>query len=61
MKEQSFRKGTVDDVTKTFKSLVEGQQDEEVRAIYRTGLNRLSDCYKKSEVDSVKWPSMDPE
>ena len=51
----------MDDVTKTFKSLVEGQQDEEVRAIYRTGLNRLSDCYKKSEVDSVKWPSMDPE
>ena len=40
---------------------MEGQQDEEVRAIYRTGLNRLSDCYKKSEVDSVKWPSMDPE
>ena len=51
----------MDDVTKTFKSLVEGQQDEEVRAIYRTDLNRLSDCYKKSEVDYVKWPLMDPE
>ena len=33
-KEQSFRKGTVEDVIKTFKSLEEGQQDEEVRAIY---------------------------
>ena len=33
-KEQSFRKGTVENVIKTFKSLEEGQQDEEVRAIY---------------------------
>ena len=29
-KEQSFRKGTVEDVIKTFKSLVERQQNEEV-------------------------------
>ena len=60
-KEQSFRKGTVEDVIKTFKSLVERQQDEEVRAIYRSGPYRLSDCYQKFEVDSVKWHSMDPE
>ena len=44
-----------------FKSLVERQQDEEVRAIYRSGPYRLSDCYQKFEVDSVKWHSMDPE
>ena len=53
-KEQSFRKGTVEDVIKTFKSLVERQQDEEVRAIYRSAPYRLSDRYKKFEVDSVK-------
>ena len=60
-KEQSSRKGTVEDVIKTFKSLVERQQDEEVRAIYRSGPYRLSDRYKKFEVYSVKWHSIDPE
>ena len=46
---------------KTFKSLVERQQDEEVRANYRFGPYRLSDRYKMFEVDSVKWHAMDPE
>ena len=45
-KEQSFRKGTVEDVIKTFKSLVERQQDEEGRAIYRSGPYRMSDVTK---------------
>ena len=58
---QSFRKGTMEDVIKTCKSLVERQQDEEVRANYRSGPYRLSDRYKKFEVDSVKWHAMDPE
>ena len=48
-------------VIRTFKSLGERQQDEEVRAIYRSGPYRFSDRYKKFEVDSVKWYSMDPE
>ena len=60
-KAQSFRKGTVEDVIKAFKSLVERQQDEEVRAFYRSGPYRVSDHYKTLEVDSVKWHSMDPE
>ena len=60
-KEQSFRKGTVKNVIKTFKSLVERHQDEEVRTIYRSDPYRLSDRYKKFEVDSVKWYSMDLE
>ena len=51
----------MEDVVKTFKSLVERQQDEEVRAIYRSGPYRFSDCYQKFEVDSVKWHSVDPE
>ena len=51
----------MEDVIKTFKSLVEGQQDEVVRAIYRSGPYRLSDRYKKFEVDFVKRYSMDPE
>ena len=46
-KEQSFRKGTVKYVIKTFKSLVQRRQDEEVRAIYRSNPYRLSDRYKK--------------
>ena len=46
---------------KTFKSLVERQQDEEVRANCRFGPYRLSDRYKMFEVDSVKWHAMDPE
>lgn len=52
-KEHSFRKGTVEDVIKTFKSLVEEQQDEQVRAIYRSSPCRLIDRYKMFEVDSV--------
>ena len=51
----------MENVIKTFKSPVERQQDEEVRAIYRSGPYRLSEHYKKFEVDSVKWHSMDPE
>ena len=46
-KEQPFRKGTVEHVIKTFKSLVERQQNEEGRAIYRSGPYRMSDRYKK--------------
>ena len=40
---------------------MERQEDEEVKAIYKSGSYRLSDCYKKSEVDSVKWHAMNPE
>ena len=61
-KEQSFRKETLEDVINAFKSpLVERQQDEEVRTIYGSCAYRLSDRYKKFEVDSVKWHSVDPE
>ena len=59
-KKQSFRKETVEDFIKTFKSILERQQDKEARAIFRSGLHRLSDRYKKFEVDSVKWHSLDP-
>ena len=55
------RKGTVCDVIKTFKSLVERQKDKEVRAIYRSGPYRLSDRYKRFDIDSVKWHSVDPQ
>ena len=45
-KEQSFRKGTLEDVIITFKSLVERQLNKEMRAIYKSGPYRLSDRYK---------------
>ena len=60
-KEQSLRKRTLENVIKTFKSLVERRQDEKVRAIYRSSPYRLSDRHEKFNVDSVKWHSMDPE
>ena len=60
-KKQSFRKKTVEDVTKTFKSLAKQQQHEEVRAIYRSSPYRFRNRYKKFEIYSVKWYSMDPE
>ena len=41
---ESFRKGTVQNVIKTFNLLVEREQYEEVRSIYRSGPYRLSDC-----------------
>ena len=53
-KEQSFRKETVEGVIKTFKSLVETQEDEEVRAIYRSGSYKSTGRCKKFEVDSAK-------
>ena len=59
-KKQSFREETVEDFIKTFKSIVERQQDKEARAIFNSGPHRLSDRYKKFEVDSVKWHSLDP-
>ena len=55
------RKKTVEDVTKTFKSLAKQQQHEEVRAIYRSSPYRFNNRYKKFEIYSVKWYSMDPE
>ena len=60
-KERCLRKGTVKDAKKMLKSLVERQQNEEVRAIYRFGPYRLSHHYIKFEVDPLKWHSMDSE
>ena len=51
----------MEDVIKTSKSLVEGQQDEDNKTVYRSRLYRLIDRYKKFVVDSVKWHSVDPE
>ena len=39
---------------KTLKALVERQQDEKVRVIYRSGWYRLSDLYKRFDVEYVK-------
>lgn len=60
-KNSLLEKKTVEDVTKTFKSLAKQQQHEEVRAIYRSSPYRFRNRYKKFEIYSVKWYSMDPE
>ena len=59
-KEQCFKKGTVQGVIATVKSLVTRQEDDEVRAIYGSGPYRLNKPFKKFEVDSIKWHRMDP-
>ena len=58
-KEQCFQTKTVNDVVDTLKSLVLRQQDDEVRAIYGSGPYHLSKSFKKFEIDSLKWHSMD--
>ena len=60
-KEQSFQKGGINDVIKTLKCLTERQEDEEVRAIYGSGLYSLSKEFKKFEMNSVRWHSMKEE
>ena len=49
-KERAIFSKTVEDVIKTFKSLVERQEDEAVRAIYGSSPYRLSVLYKDFEI-----------
>ena len=59
-KEQCFKKGPVQEVIATLKSLVTRQEDDKIRAIHGSGRYWLSRPFKKFEVDSVKWHGMDP-
>ena len=60
-KEQSFEKGSILEVTKTIKTLVERQQHDEIRALYGSGPYRLCKEYQRFEIDPVKWHSYEPE
>ena len=57
--EQSYKKGTMEDVISTLKKLVERQEDD--KAIYGSGPYRFSAQYAKFLMDSVKWHSLDAE
>ena len=59
--EQSYKKGTVADAISTLKKLVDRQEDDEVRVIYRSGPYHLSAQYAKFQTDSEKWHSLDAE
>ena len=59
--EQSYKKGTVADAISTLKKLVDRQEDDEVRVIYRSGPYHLSAQYAKFQTDSEKWQSLDAE
>jgi len=60
-KEQCFKVGTVEDVVFTLKSLVQRQQDDEIRALYGSGPYKLDKKYKRFSIDSIRWHSMSPE
>ena len=59
--EQSYKKGTVADVISTLKKVVDRQEDDEVRGVYRSDPYRLSAKYVKFQIGSVKWHSWDAE
>ena len=42
------------------KTLIERQQNDEVRALYGSGPYHLSQSYKRFQVDSIRWHSMNP-
>lgn len=60
-KEQAFKKGSISDVVKTVKTIIERQQNDEVRALYGSGPYHLSEQLKKFAVEPVKWHAMDAE
>ena len=53
--EKSFKKKDVKEVTSTLQVIVKRQQSDDITAIYGCGLYRLSNAYKKLEVETVKW------
>ena len=58
---QHFREKRSSPIKKNLLELEEivRKQDDKVRAIYESGLYRLSAHYAKSQMDSVKWHSLE--
>ena len=56
--EQCHKLGSSVDVINTLKKIIERQQDDEVPAIYGSGLYKLSKEYNKFLIDNLKWHSM---
>ena len=52
---QCFQKKSVPEVVCSFKSLMERQENEEIRAIYGAGSYVISTPYKSFQVDSARW------
>ena len=56
--EQSFKASTISEIVGTLKTLTERQQNDEVRALYGLRPYHLSPSYRRFQVDSVQWHSM---
>ena len=56
--EQSFKAVTISKIVRTLKTLIERQQNDEVRALYGSEPYHLSQSYKRFQVDLVRWHSM---
>ena len=56
--EQSFKAGIISEIVGTLKTLTERQQNDKVRALYGSGPYYLSQNYRRFQVDSVQWHSM---
>ena len=59
--EQAFKKKSVLGVLDTLKTLLMQQQEDEIKALYGSGLYRLSAPYKKFQKDSVVFHNMNTE
>ena len=56
--EQSFKPGIISEIVGTLKTLIERQQNDDVRALYGSRPYHLSQSYRKFQVDSVQWHTM---
>ena len=53
------KKGDVKEVISTLQAIVKQQQSDEIRAMYGCGPYRLSNAYKKFQVEAVKFHAME--
>ena len=56
--EQSFKAGIISEIVGTLKTLIERQQNDDVRALYGSRPYHLSQSYRRFQVDSVQWHTM---
>ena len=55
---QFFKAGIISEIVGTLKTLIERQQNDDVRALYGSRPYHLSQSYRRFQVDSVQWHTM---
>ena len=58
--DQSFKAGIISEIVGTLKTLIEREQNDNVRALYGSRPYHLSQSYRRFQVDSVQWHTMNP-